>query len=55
VVISPDGKLLSSKDGLSYSFVLYFDKSTNMLLVVIESKSAFLFDVTRGQEKIVEY
>jgi len=53
VVISPDGQshrqLLSSKDGLSYPFVLDFDKSTNRLLVVNESKSAFLFDVTRGQ------
>ena len=55
VVISPDGQrhrqLLSSKDGLSCPFVLYFDKSINMLLVLNESKSAFLFDVTREHEK----
>jgi hypothetical protein len=53
VVISPDGQchrqLLSSKDGLSLAYVLDYDKSTNRLLVVNESKSAFLFDVTRGQ------
>jgi DNA-binding beta-propeller fold protein YncE len=53
VVISPDGqrhnKLLSSKDGLSYPYVLDYDKSTNRLLVVNKSSTAFLFDVTRGQ------
>jgi DNA-binding beta-propeller fold protein YncE len=53
VVISHDGqchrKLLSSKDGLSLSCVLDYDKSTNSLLVVNENKSAFLFNVTRGQ------
>ena len=53
VVISPDGQrhrqLLSSKDGMSYPFVLDYDKSTNRLLVVNESVKAFLFDVTRGQ------
>jgi len=53
VVISPDGhrhrQLLSSKDGLSVPLVLDYDKSTNRLLVVNESKPAFLFDVTRGQ------
>jgi hypothetical protein len=53
VVISPDGQyhrqLLSSKDGLSFPCVLDYDKSTNRLLVVYQSKSAFLFDVTRGQ------
>ena len=53
VVISPDGqrhnKLLSSKDGLSRPTVLDYDKSTNRLLVVNRSSTAFLFDVTRGQ------
>jgi DNA-binding beta-propeller fold protein YncE len=53
VVISPDGQrhiqLLSSKDGMSYLCVLDYDKSTNRLLVVNESGTAFLFDVTRGQ------
>jgi len=53
VVISPDGQryrqLLSSKDGLEEIRVLDYDKSTNSLLVVNESQSAFLFDVTRGQ------
>ena len=52
VVISPDGQghrqLLSSKDGLSDPYVLDYDKSTNRLLVVNESSTAFLFDVTRG-------
>jgi DNA-binding beta-propeller fold protein YncE len=53
VVISPDGQrhrqLLSSKDGMSSPFVLDYDKSTNRLLVVNQSSTAFLFDVTRGQ------
>jgi DNA-binding beta-propeller fold protein YncE len=53
VVISPDGQhhrqLLSSKDGLNIPRVLDYDKSTNVLLVVNESKSAFLFDVTRRE------
>ena len=53
VVISPDGQhhrqLLSSKDGLEEPHVLDYDKSTNILLVVNESSTAFLFDVTRGQ------
>ena len=53
VVISPDGQrhrqLLSSKDGLAYPIVLDYDKSTNRLLVVNQSSTAFLFDVTRGQ------
>ena len=53
VVISPDGQrhtqLLSSKDGLSHPRVLDYDKSTNRLLVVNNSGTAFLFDVTRGQ------
>ena len=50
VVISPDGQrhrqLLSSKDGLSSPNVLDYDKSTNRLLVVHDSTTAFLFDVT---------
>jgi len=53
VVISPDGQrhrqLLSSKDGLKEPQVVDYDKSTNMLLVVNESESAYLFDVTKGQ------
>jgi DNA-binding beta-propeller fold protein YncE len=53
VVIYHDGQrhrqLLSSKDGMSYPFVLDYDKSTNRLLVVNESSTAFLFDVTRRQ------
>jgi DNA-binding beta-propeller fold protein YncE len=52
VVISPDGQrhrqLLASKDGLSYPRVLDYDKSSNRLLVVNQSSTAFLFDVTRG-------
>jgi DNA-binding beta-propeller fold protein YncE len=50
VVISPDGQrhrqLLSDKDGLVNPRLLDFDKSTNRLLVVNVSESAFLFDVT---------
>jgi DNA-binding beta-propeller fold protein YncE len=53
VVFSPDGQrhrqLLSSKDGLSYPRVLDYDRSTNRLLVVNNSRTAFLFDVTVGQ------
>jgi DNA-binding beta-propeller fold protein YncE len=53
VVISPDGQrhrhLLSSNDDLKGPRVIGYDKSTNRLLVVNGSKSAFLFDVTRGQ------
>jgi DNA-binding beta-propeller fold protein YncE len=53
VVISPDGQrqrqILSSKDGLNDPRVLDYDKSTNRLLVVNKSSTAFLFDVTRGQ------
>jgi DNA-binding beta-propeller fold protein YncE len=53
VVFSPDGQrhrlLLSSKDGLIYPRVLDYDRSTNRLLVVNESKSGFLFDVTTGR------
>ena len=52
VVFSPDGQrhrqLLSSKGGLSYPHVLDYDRSTNRLLVV-NSSSAVLFDVTKGQ------
>ena len=52
VFISRDGKrhrqVLSSEDGLRNPRVLDYDKSTNRLLVVNESKSAFLFDVTSG-------
>jgi DNA-binding beta-propeller fold protein YncE len=51
VVIFPDGKrhrqLLSSKDGLKNPSVLDYDRSTNGLLVVNKSRTAFLFDVTR--------
>jgi len=53
VVISPDGQrhrqLLSSTDNLYYPCVLNYDQSTNRLLVVNHSSTAFLFDVTRGQ------
>jgi hypothetical protein len=53
VVISHDGQchrqLSYSRDGLSVACVLDYDKSTNRLLVVNVSESAFLFDVTRGQ------
>jgi DNA-binding beta-propeller fold protein YncE len=53
VVISPNGQrhrqLLSSKDGLNKPRVLEYDKSTNRLLVVNQSSTTFLFDVTRGQ------
>ena len=53
VVFSPDGQrhrqLLSSKNGLSCPIVLDYDKSTNRLLVVNLSSTAFLFDVTRGE------
>ena len=50
VVISPDGQryrqILSYKDGLRNPGVLDHDISTNRLLVVNESGTAFLFDVT---------
>jgi DNA-binding beta-propeller fold protein YncE len=53
LVISPDGQrhrqLLSCKDGMSYSYVLDYDRSTNRLFVVNQRSTAFLFDVTRGQ------
>ena len=49
-VISPDGQrhrqLLSYEDGLSCPRVLDYDRSTNRLLVVNVSRTAFLFDVT---------
>ena len=50
VVISPDRQrhrqLLSSNDGPRNTRVLDYDKSTNRLLVVNNSNTAFLFDVT---------
>jgi hypothetical protein len=53
VVTSPDGQrhrqVLSSGDGLVNPTVLDYDKATNRVLVVNESESAFLFDVTVGQ------
>ena len=53
MVISSDGQrhiqLLSSEDGLVNPCVLEYDKSTNRLLVVNVSETAFLFDVTVGQ------
>jgi DNA-binding beta-propeller fold protein YncE len=53
VVISPDGQrhrqILSSRDGLSYPRVLDYDQSINRLLVANTERTAFLFDVTRGQ------
>jgi sugar lactone lactonase YvrE len=53
VVISPDGQrhrqLLSSRDGFSYPRVLDYDQSINRLLVANTERTAFLFDVTRGQ------
>ena len=53
VVISPDGQryrqLLSSSDGLVIPFVLDYEKSTNRLLIVNASESAFLFDVKRRE------
>jgi len=53
VVISPDGhrhiQLLSSEDGMIKPRVVDYDKSKHRLLVVNESESAFLFDVTRGE------
>jgi hypothetical protein len=53
MVISPDGhshrQLLSSKDGLVVPKVLDYERSTNRLLVVNQSDTAFLFDVSRGQ------
>ena len=51
VVISPDGQrhrqVLSAGDGLVNPRVHDYDKATNILLVVNESESAFLFEVTR--------
>jgi DNA-binding beta-propeller fold protein YncE len=53
VVSSPDvqrhKQLLSSKDGLVEPHVLDYERSTNKLLVVNRSDTAFLFDVSRGQ------
>ena len=53
VIISPDGQrhrqVLSSEDGLVKPRVLDYDKSTNRLLVVNESESGFLFEVTRRE------
>ena len=53
VVIFPDGQrhrqLFSSKDGLKNPPVLDYDRSTNRLLVVNKSSTAFLFDVSRGK------
>jgi hypothetical protein len=53
VVFSPDGQrhrhMLSSEDGLVSPRVLDYEKSTNMLLVVNQGESAFLFEVTVGQ------
>jgi phage baseplate assembly protein gpV len=53
VVISPDGQrhrqVLCYGDGLVNPSALDYDKATNSLLVVNESDSAFLFDVTVGQ------
>ena len=53
VVISSDGQrhrqLLSNKDGLVNPTGLDYDRSTNNLLVVNDSDTAFLFDVTRLQ------
>jgi DNA-binding beta-propeller fold protein YncE len=53
MVISPDGhrhrQLLSSKDGLVLPRVLDYERSTNRLLVVNQSDTAFLFDVSRGK------
>ena len=53
MIISPDGhrhrQLLSSKDGLVQPKVLDYERSTNRLLVVNQSDTAFLFDVSREQ------
>jgi len=52
MVFSHDGQryrqLLSNKDGLESLYLLDYDRSTNMLLVVNKERTAFLF-VTRGQ------
>ena len=53
VVIFTDGQrhrqLLSSNDGLKNPHVLDYDRSTNRLLVVNKSRTAFLFDASRGK------
>jgi hypothetical protein len=55
VVISPDGQrhrqVWSAGDGLVNPRVLDYDKATNRLLVVTESESAFLFEVTSIEER----
>ena len=43
--------ILSYKNGVNNPCVLDYDKSTNRLLVVNLNSTAFLFDVTRGQQK----
>jgi DNA-binding beta-propeller fold protein YncE len=52
-IISPYGQrhrqALSSGDGLVQPRALNYDKAANRVLVVNESESAFLFDVTVGQ------
>lgn len=49
IVISSDGKrfleLLNEKDGLRFPHVLFFDRSTNQLLVANERDTAHLFQV----------
>ena len=53
VVISPDGQhhreLLSNNDGMVNPWVLDYERSTNMLLVVNKSDTAFLYNVSRRQ------
>ena len=53
VVISPDGQhhreLLSNKDGMVTPLVLDYERSTNRLLVVHKSDTAFLYNVSRRQ------
>jgi hypothetical protein len=52
VVISPDGQrhkqLLSSKDGLVKPYVLDYERSTNMLLVVNKSGTALGYNIISG-------
>ena len=59
VVISPDGQrhrtLLSFKDGLSYPFVLDYDRSTNMLLVVNDSSVHFCLMLQGDSRRTVDY
>jgi DNA-binding beta-propeller fold protein YncE len=42
-------QLLSAHTGLEKTRVLDYEKSTNMLLVVNQSRTAFLFGVKKGQ------